>query len=158
MSYNNQLPVVKQYFTNIAVVQNMAVLKQIWLLEIIRGILLMCQNTTMRVYGAWNKRYCVLCSKTYNTLHIIISLLVRDKPLEARTSVKRVYSHYQGKTASRMFHNLNEHGEISHINPFITDEANRNKTKLNKNVDISWDISYVNPDMFLNIWLSILRF
>ena len=47
----------------------MAVLKQIWLFEIIRGMLLMCQNTTMRVYGAWIKIYCVLCSKTYNTLH-----------------------------------------------------------------------------------------
>ena len=29
----------------------------------------MCQNTTMRVNGAWIKRCCVLCSKTYNTLH-----------------------------------------------------------------------------------------
>ena len=29
----------------------------------------MCQNTTIRVNGAWTKRYCVLCSKTYNTLH-----------------------------------------------------------------------------------------
>ena len=29
----------------------------------------MCQNTTMRINGAWVKRYCVLCSKTYNTLH-----------------------------------------------------------------------------------------
>ena len=29
------------------------------------GILLIYQNTTMRVYGAW--RYCVLCLKTYNT-------------------------------------------------------------------------------------------
>ena len=29
----------------------------------------MCQNTTMRVNGAWIKRYCVLCSKTYNILH-----------------------------------------------------------------------------------------
>ena len=29
----------------------------------------MCQNTTMWVNGAWIKRYCVLCSKTYNTLH-----------------------------------------------------------------------------------------
>ena len=28
----------------------------------------MCQNTTMRVNGAWIKIYCVLCSKTYNTL------------------------------------------------------------------------------------------
>ena len=29
----------------------------------------MFQNTTMRVNGAWIKIYCVLCSKTYNTLH-----------------------------------------------------------------------------------------
>ena len=28
-----------------------------------------CQNTTMRVNGAWIKRYCVLCPKTYATLH-----------------------------------------------------------------------------------------
>ena len=32
-------------------------------------MLLMCQNTTVRVYGAWIKMYCALCSKTYNTLH-----------------------------------------------------------------------------------------
>ena len=32
------------------------------------GALPMCQNTTMRVNGAWIKRYCVLCSKTYHTL------------------------------------------------------------------------------------------
>ena len=67
--------------------------------------------------------------------------------------IPRPNSHYKGKTASRMFHNLNEHGEISHTNPFITDKANRNKTKLNKSMDIWSDIPYVNPDMFLNIWL-----
>ena len=32
-------------------------------------LLPMCQNTTMRVNGAWIDRYCILCSKTYNTLH-----------------------------------------------------------------------------------------
>ena len=26
-----------------------------------------CQNTTMQVYGAWIKRYCILCSKAYCT-------------------------------------------------------------------------------------------
>ena len=30
------------------------------------GMSLMCQNTTMRVYGAWIKTYYVLCSKTYS--------------------------------------------------------------------------------------------
>ena len=33
----------------------MEVLQQMWLYEIIGGMLLMCQNTTMRVYGAWIK-------------------------------------------------------------------------------------------------------
>ena len=47
----------------------MVVLQQILLYEIIRGILPMCHNTTIGVNGAWIKRYCVLCSKTYNTLH-----------------------------------------------------------------------------------------
>ena len=55
MSYNNPLSVEKQYFTNIAAIQNVAVLQQIWLYEIIGGTLPMCQKTTMRVYGAWIK-------------------------------------------------------------------------------------------------------
>ena len=50
--------------------QNMGVLKQIWPYEIHGGISLIYQNTTMRVNVAWIKRYCVLCSKTYKTLHI----------------------------------------------------------------------------------------
>ena len=50
MNYNNQLPIVYQYFTNITAIQNAAVLQQIWLSEIIGGMLLMCQNTTMQVY------------------------------------------------------------------------------------------------------------
>ena len=69
LAHNSPLTVVKQYFTNIAAIQNVSVLQQIWLYEIIGDTLPMCQNTTMRVNGAWIKRYCVLCSKTYNTLH-----------------------------------------------------------------------------------------
>ena len=49
--------------------QNVAVLQQISLHEIIGGRLPMCQNTTMQVNGAWIKKYCVLCSEAYNTLH-----------------------------------------------------------------------------------------
>ena len=48
---------------NIAAIQNMVVLQQIWLYEITGGILL-CQNTTMQVYGAWIKTYYMLYSKT----------------------------------------------------------------------------------------------
>ena len=64
----NQLiqTVIKQYFPNIAVIQNMGVLWQIGLYEIYCGILLVCQNTTMRAYGAWIKTYCVSCSTTYS--------------------------------------------------------------------------------------------
>ena len=43
----------------------MAVLQRIWLYEIIGGTLPIWQNTTMRVNGAWIKKYCALCSKTY---------------------------------------------------------------------------------------------
>ena len=64
--YNNHLTAVEHYFTNIAAVQNMGVLYQMWLYEIHGDILLICQNTTMQVYGAWIKIYCVLCSKTYS--------------------------------------------------------------------------------------------
>ena len=52
MGYNNQLSAEKQYFTNIAAIQNVVVLQQIWLYEIIGGMLLMCKNTTMWIYGA----------------------------------------------------------------------------------------------------------
>ena len=45
--YNNQLVVVEQYYTNIAAIQNMGVLWQIWTYKIYWGILLICQNTTM---------------------------------------------------------------------------------------------------------------
>ena len=57
MGYNNQLPVVLQYFTNIAAIQNVVVLRQILLYEIIGGMLLMCQNTTMWVYDELIKIY-----------------------------------------------------------------------------------------------------
>ena len=33
------------------------------------GTLPMCRNTTMQVNEAWIKKCCMLCSKTYNTLH-----------------------------------------------------------------------------------------
>ena len=43
------------------------VLQQIWLYESMRGMLLMCQNTTMPVYGAWIKTYYFLCPKIYSS-------------------------------------------------------------------------------------------
>ena len=38
------------------------------------GVLLMCQNTTMRVYGARIKRYCVSCSK-HIAVRVVLSQL-----------------------------------------------------------------------------------
>ena len=52
MGYNNQMLVEWQYYTDIAAIQNVGALKQIWLYEIIEGVLLMCQNTTMCM-GIW---------------------------------------------------------------------------------------------------------
>ena len=52
---------------NIAAIQNVVVLKQIWLHEIIGGMLLMCENATMRVYAARIKTYYLLSSKTYSS-------------------------------------------------------------------------------------------
>ena len=81
------------YFTNIAVIQNVGVLQQIWV-QNHWGMLLMCQNTTMQVYGGWIKTYHVLCPKTYTaaleTCHN--RPLVRDKPPGAPACVKLVYS------------------------------------------------------------------
>ena len=55
------------------------------------GILLICQNTTTQVYGAWIDIYYVLCSKTYSTSgNLLQSPLVRDKSLGAPTFVRLV--------------------------------------------------------------------
>ena len=37
-------------------------------------ILLICQNATMRVYGACNKRYCILSSKPFSTMSSLLQL------------------------------------------------------------------------------------
>ena len=70
----------------------MAVLQQIWLYKIIGGMLLMCQNTTVRVYGhglehiAFNvKKYIAALVMCYNPA------LVHDKPLGAPAYVELVY-------------------------------------------------------------------
>ena len=56
------------------------------------GMLLMCHNTTVRVYGPWIKTYSVLCSKRVVAMDISYNpALVRDKSLGAPASVKRAY-------------------------------------------------------------------
>ena len=56
------------------------------------GMLLICQNTTMRVYGAWIRIYYILCLETYSTLRrLFYPPVVRDKPLEAPPFVKLAY-------------------------------------------------------------------
>ena len=63
-------------------------------------MLLMCQNTTIRVYGAWVKIYYVLCPKTYIAASAKYHNppLVRDKPLGMPASVKLVYKRLFGNT------------------------------------------------------------
>ena len=52
----------------------------------------MCQNTTIRVYGAWIKIYYVLCSKHMPALAMCYNPpLVRDKPPGAPAFVKIIY-------------------------------------------------------------------
>ena len=92
--YNNQLTIVEQRFTNIAAVQNMGVLQQIWINKIYGGILLICQNTTMWIYGAWIKRYCALCSTTYSTSSSIVvtSCWFSSSRLRVPAYMRLVYS------------------------------------------------------------------
>ena len=61
----------------------MVVLQQIWLYEIIGGMSLMCQNTAMRVYGAWIDTYQVLIKKKHIAAlaKCYNPALVRNKPL-----------------------------------------------------------------------------
>ena len=49
------------------------------------GMLLMCQNTTMRVYGAWVKTYNVLCPKTYSSFGNV-SLSIASSRQAARSA------------------------------------------------------------------------
>ena len=81
--YNNQLTAVEQYFTNIVVIQNTGVLWQIWTYEIFGGMLLICLNTTMRVYGAWMKRCCVLYQK-----HIAPRVVLSQLPAGSQQAVE----------------------------------------------------------------------
>ena len=75
------------------------VLQEICLYEIIGGMLLTCQNTTMRVYRAWIKPYYVLCPKhiaalcvtTVRGAHICeTGLFHQIKPNNPLTPVKAV--------------------------------------------------------------------
>ena len=95
MSHNNQLPVVKQYFTNIAPIQrSMVVLQQIWLTEIIGRMLLMwmCQNITMQYMDHGLKLILFYVQKHIIAMGMCYNpALVRDKPLRAPASVKLVY-------------------------------------------------------------------
>ena len=76
--------------------------------EIIGGMLLMCQNTTMQVYGAWIKTYYVLCPKHLAALARCHNpALVRDKPLGVPASVKLVYWYWlQDEALCWWQHNL----------------------------------------------------
>ena len=58
-----------------------------------RGMLLIWY-TSMRIYGAWNSIYYVLCTKTYDTFGVCFRvLLIRDRPLGAPVFVRLAYWH-----------------------------------------------------------------
>ena len=92
MSYNNQLPVEQQYFTNIAAIQNVVVLKQIWPYEII-GVFNWCVKMPQCVYVEHELKYITFyVQKHIAALAVCYNpALVRVKPLGAPTSLKLVY-------------------------------------------------------------------
>ena len=67
------------------------VLQLIRLWEIMGGMLLMCQNTTMRVCGPRIKRYCVLCLKHIAVRVVITSRWFATSRLVAPVSGRLVY-------------------------------------------------------------------
>ena len=83
--------------------QKVGVLQLIWLCEIIGGMILMCQNTTMRIYGARIKRYRVLCSKhiAARSSLVITSCWFATSRLRVPASVRRVYCNHSAYLQSR---------------------------------------------------------
>ena len=86
-----QVTIVEQYFTNIASLQNMGALYQIWLNEIYGVISLICQNTTMWVYGL--KHIALYVQKHIAPRVVCYNFpLLLDTPLGARASLGLIYS------------------------------------------------------------------
>ena len=65
----------------------------------------MCQNITMRLNWAWIKRYCVFCSKIYNTLHNCHNFPVgsREAARDARICETSLLSQYVPRTQYMVF-------------------------------------------------------
>ena len=103
--YSNIHKYIYIYIYIFIYIQNVATIQQIWLYGIIGGTLPMCQNTTIRVNGAWIKIYCVYVQKHITPCTVVItSLLGRDKPLVAPASVKRVFCGIITQIAYRSTH------------------------------------------------------
>ena len=67
--------------------QLVLVLQHISLYEVIGGMLLMCQNTTMRVNGAWLKTCYALCSKTLSTFGNMLQCTVSSREATRSTCI-----------------------------------------------------------------------
>ena len=90
----------------------MVVFWQIWLYEIYRGILLICQNTTMRAHEAWIKRHSVLCKKISAPSAVCFNFpFVRKKPLGTPAFVKLVYYIHMSQWDNKYTH----WGLVTHI-------------------------------------------
>ena len=100
------MTVVAQYFANIAAMQNMGVLWQIWLYEIYWGISLICQNTTTGYMEHGLKDIAFYVKKHITTRAVCYSFpVVRDKPLGAPAFVRLVYCHISEDSQSNiLFH------------------------------------------------------
>ena len=123
----------------------MGVLQLIWLYEIIGGMILMCQNTTMRVYGARIKRYRVLCSNhiAARSSLVITSCWFATSRLRVPASVRRVYNIHMVKLA------INRSIVMLHLSsvPFAIMSCNGNEdfiyVKTILQVKCSFTISFV---------------
>ena len=101
------------------------------LYEILGGIFLLCQNTTMRVYGAWIRIYCFYVQKHKAPLAVCSNLLlVHEKPLGLTTFVRLTYSwdvQYLPTYLKKEVMMLSRHGLIIHITGPLCRESTGNQ-------------------------------
>ena len=95
-----------QYFTNIAAIKTWGVMINLTLWNHL-GILLKCQNTAMREYGAWIRISYVLCFKTYCIFGgLFLSPLVCNEPLDAHVFVRLAYWNHRTSNRILWYHGI----------------------------------------------------
>ena len=92
------------------------------------SMLLMCQNTRMRIYGAQIKRYCVLCSK-----HIAVRVVLSSRwfatsrlvaPVSVRLVIKSVLCNHPENNFTRnettLLKSLTHLSGANELSPWVT--------------------------------------